>query len=491
MDYAISALLFLLTCTVTYFSTSLYARTRNSNYKLPPGPSFFTIMSNVVDFYNKPQQTLAKFAKFYGPVMLINLCTETTVIISSSDMAKEILHTHDSLFSDRSVPHNTTTHNHNNFSLVFLPFSPLWQHLRKICHNNLFSTKTLDASQELRRMKLKDLLNDMHKSSLTGEAVDIGRAAFKACINFLSYTFVSQDFVESLDDEYKDIVSTLLKAVGTPNISDHFPVLKIFDPQGIKKHTTNYVSKVFYALDIIIDKRTKLRESEDYISNNDMLDTLLDISKQDIQKMDKKQIKHLLLDLLVAGTDTTAYGLERAMSELVRNPEIMSKAKKELEEIIGLGNPVEESDIDRLPYLQAVVKESLRLHPPAPLLLPRKARVDVEISGYIIPKGAQVLINEWAIGRTDIWEDAHLFSPERFIGSEIDVKGRHFKLTPFGSGRRICPGSPLAVRMLHLMLGSLINSFDWKLENNMEFKDMDLDKSLRAIPVVLNKVLLS
>lgn len=295
MDYAISALLFLLTCTVTYFSTSLYARTRNSNYKLPPGPSFFTIMSNVVDFYNKPQQTLAKFAKFYGPVMLINLCTETTVIISSSDMAKEILHTHDSLFSDRSVPHNTTTHNHNNFSLVFLPFSPLWQHLRKICHNNLFSTKTLDASQELRRMKLKDLLNDMHKSSLTGEAVDIGRAAFKACINFLSYTFVSQDFVESLDDEYKDIVSTLLKAVGTPNISDHFPVLKIFDPQGIKKHTTNYVSKVFYALDIIIDKRMKLRESEDYISNNDMLDTLLDISKQDIQKMDKKQIKHLLL----------------------------------------------------------------------------------------------------------------------------------------------------------------------------------------------------
>jgi cytochrome P450 len=190
----------------------------------------------------------------------------------------------------------------------------------------------------------------------------------------------------------------------------------------------------------------------------------------------------------VAGTETSAYGLERAMTRLVQDPKAMSKAKRELEETIGIGNPIEESDIPRLPYLQAVIKESLRLHPPAPLLLPRKARVDVEISGYTIPKGAQVLINEWAIGRTEIWDDAHLFSPERFLGSEIDVKGRHFNLTPFGSGRRICPGSPLAVRMLHLMLGSLINSFDWKLENNMEPKDMNMDKSLRAIPVILKNI---
>lgn len=166
--------------------------------------------------------------------MRMRLGTTTTVIISSADMAKEVLHTNDTLFTDRSVPDNTTTHDHDNFSLVFLPFSPLWQDLRKICHHNLFSNKTLDGSTELRRMKLKDLLNDMHRCSLlTSEAVDVGRAAFKACINFLSYTFVSQDFVQNLDDEYKDIVSTLLRAVGTPNLVDHFPMLRIFDPQGI------------------------------------------------------------------------------------------------------------------------------------------------------------------------------------------------------------------------------------------------------------------
>jgi len=189
--------------------------------------------------------------------------------------------------------------------------------------------------------------------------------------------------------------------------------------------------------------------------------------------------------LLVAGTDTTAYGLERSMSELMHSPEAMSK--KELEETVGIGNPVEESDIVRLPYLQAVIKESLRMHPPAPLLLPRRAKIDVEVCGYTVPQGTQVLINEWAIGRNPkIWDNANVFSPERFLGSDINVKGRNFKLTPFGSGRRICPGSPLAARMLQLMLGSLINCFDWDLENQMEAKDMDLDQPLRAIPVIIN-----
>ena len=175
------------------------------------------------------------------------------------------------------------------------------------------------------------------------------------------------------------------------------------------------------------------------------------------------------------------------MAELLHNPEVMSKAKQELEQTIGVGNPIQESDVAKLPYLQAIIKEALRLHPPAPLLLPRKAKIDVEISGYTIPQGTRVLINEWAIGRNpSIWENANLFLPERFLGSKIDVKGRDFQLTPFGSGRRICPGSPLAIRMLHVMLGSLVNSFDWKLENNITPEDMDMDQPLRAIPVGIN-----
>lgn len=182
------------------------------------------------------------------------------------------------------------------------------------------------------------------------------------------------------------------------------------------------------------------------------------------------------------------------MTELVINPEIMSKAKKELEEVIGKGKPIEESDIARLPYLQAIIKETFRLHPPVPLLLPRKAAKDVEICGLTIPKDAQVMVNVWTIGRDPtLWENPTLFSPERFLESEIDVKGRNFELAPFGAGRRICPGMVLALRMLLLMLGSLVNSFDWRLEDGMKLEDLDMEEKfgitlqkaqpLRVVPV--------
>uniref|UniRef100_A0A5B7BAN2 Geraniol 8-hydroxylase n=1 Tax=Davidia involucrata TaxID=16924 RepID=A0A5B7BAN2_DAVIN len=199
----------------------------------------------------------------------------------------------------------------------------------------------------------------------------------------------------------------------------------------------------------------------------------------------------MLLDLYIAGNDTTSNTLEWAMAEVLQNPETLKRARAELDQIIGKGNPVEESDIARLPYLQAIVKETFRLHPPVPFLIPRKVEADVEVCGFIVPKGAQVLVNAWAIGRDpSTWANPNSFVPDRFLGSQVDVRGHDFELIPFGAGRRICPGLPLAIRMVHLMLGSLMNSFDWKLEDagdiNMEEKfGITLQKShpLRAIPI--------
>lgn len=187
------------------------------------------------------------------------------------------------------------------------------------------------------------------------------------------------------------------------------------------------------------------------------------------------------------------------MTELLRNPEVILKAKKELEQSIGCSVPVlEESDISKLPYLQAIIKETFRMHPPVPFLLPRKAARDVDIGGYTIPKDAQVFVNVWSIGRdSTLWKNPTMFSPERFLGSNIDVKGQNFELAPFGAGRRICPGLLLANRMLLLMLGSLINSFDWKLADEMKPEDMDMDdkfgitlqkaQPLRVIPIGISK----
>ncbi|XP_061372942.1 geraniol 8-hydroxylase-like [Gastrolobium bilobum] len=491
MDSLISSILFiLLICTSIQVLLSLHARSKKQKYKLPPGPYPLNIVANLVEICKRPHQYLAKLAKVHGPIMRLKLGQLTTIVISSEDIAKEVFQTHDLLLSSRFVPQAVTGHNHDHYSLPYLPVSDLWRDLRKICNILLLSNKTLDASQEHRSNKVQELLNDIHRSSLIGESVDIGRAAFKTSINFLSTTFFSLDFINSVGEteEYRDIAESIMKAIRTPNVVDFFPLLKIIDPQGLIK-CTHHVTKLFRFFDNLIGKRLKQREGENYVVKNDMLDNLLNISQENSQKMDNIKIKHFFLDLLVAGTDTTTYALEKALGELLHNPRIMTKAKRELEQTIGMGKPIDESDIAKLPYLQAIVKETLRLYPPAPLLLPRRAKVDVEISGYTIPQGAIVVINVWAIGRNStIWDNAHLFLPERFIGSEIDVKGRDFQFTPFGSGRRICPGLPLAMRMLHVMLGSLINSFDWKLENHLkpDDMDMDMDKPLRAIPVIIN-----
>lgn len=258
---------------------------------------------------------MAKLAETHGPVMRLQIAQgNPTIIISSPELAKEILHINDILFSDRSIPDVTTAHNHNHSSLVFLPVSPLWQDLRKICHHKLFANKTLDASQDLRRQKLLELMSDMRQSSAGGEVVDIGRAAFKTCINFLSNTFVSQDFVRNLDDEYKDIVATLLKATGTPNVSDFVPALKMFDPQGVRKHTANYLTKFFAILDRLIEERSKVRKEKGYVTNNDMLDTLLDIADEDSQKMDNKKIRHLLL-VIISSLNTVNFTFDISHSK--------------------------------------------------------------------------------------------------------------------------------------------------------------------------------
>ncbi|CAK8571282.1 unnamed protein product [Lathyrus sativus] len=419
--------------------------------------------------------------------MYLKLGQITTIIISSPELAQEVLQTHDLFLSDRTIPQAVAVLDHQHFSLPFLPASDLWKDLKKICKNHLFSSKTLDASYQLRCNKLREFLCDIDRSSITGEAIDIGRAAFKTSLNFLSNTFFSMDFANSAGetDEYKDIIENLVRVIGTPNLVDFFPVLSVFDPQGIKGISATYLEKLLQIIDSYTTKRLKLREEKNHVSNGDMLDMLLNITQENGQMMDRTKIKHLFLDLFVAGTDTTSYTIERAMAELVHNPHVMSKVKEELGQIIGIGNSIEESDISRLPYLQAVVKETLRLHPSAPLLLPRKARIDVKICGYTIPQGSQVLVNEWAMGRNpSIWDNPNTFFPERFLGSEINFKGQNFQLTPFGSGRRMCPGMPLAERMLHTMLGSMINSFDWKKKNG----DRDIDQPLRAIPIRVNKM---
>lgn len=185
--------------------------------------------------------------------------------------------------------------------------------------------------------------------------------------------------------------------------------------------------------------------------------------------------RKVLQEIFMAGSETSSSTIEWALSELLRSPEKMIKVKAELATVIGPNKKFKESDIDNLPYLQAVIKETLRLHAPIPFLIPRKALQDTEFMGYHIPKNTQLFVNAWAIGRDpECWDEPSSFKPERFIGSNVDYKGQHFELIPFGAGRRMCVGIPLADRMLHLALGSLLHEFDWELDSSVTRKTLDM-----------------
>lgn len=184
----------------------------------------------------------------------------------------------------------------------------------------------------------------------------------------------------------------------------------------------------------------------------------------------------------MAGTETTSTSIEWAMAELLRNPATMAKAKSEISALVGPREKFQESDIDNLPYLQAVVKETLRLHPPLPFLIPRRATADTDFMGYLVPKNTEVFINAWAIGRDrECWAEGLCFRPERFLGvnnSNVDYRGQHFELIPFGAGRRMCAGLTLGHRMLHFVLGSLLHEFEWDLDNSFGPDGIDMDERM-------------
>jgi cytochrome P450 len=183
-------------------------------------------------------------------------------------------------------------------------------------------------------------------------------------------------------------------------------------------------------------------------------------------------------DLIAGGTNTNGVTLEWAISELVRNPKMLAIATEELDRVVGPNRLVTERDILDLPYMKAIVKETLRMHPVGTLLAPHEAIEDVSIKGYDIPAGTRVLVNVWAIARDDaLWDAPDVFQPERFLGeSKVDVLGQDFELLPFGSGRRMCPGYNLGLKVVHMCLANLLHCFSWKLSSVLATQNLSMDE---------------
>ncbi|EOY20999.1 Cytochrome P450 [Theobroma cacao] len=201
----------------------------------------------------------------------------------------------------------------------------------------------------------------------------------------------------------------------------------------------------------------------------------------------RTNIKAIMLDMIVAALDTSTTTIEWALSELLRHPRVMFGLQQELETVVGRSKMVEESDLPKLTYLDMVVKESLRLHPVAPFLVPHESMEDIMIDGYFIPKKSQIIVNTWSIGRDpDVWSNnAEEFFPERFIDNNIDLRGHEFQLTPFGSSRRGCPGMQLGPITVHLILAQLVHCFDWELPVELDMSEKFGHSMPRANPLLV------
>ncbi|MED6225403.1 hypothetical protein PIB30_093370 [Stylosanthes scabra] len=437
-----------------------------NNNKLPPGPNPFPIIGNILELGSHPHKSLTKLSQTYGPIMTLKLGNITTIVISSPQLAKEVLHKHDQTFCDRQTPDTLTALDHHKVSVIWLPSRNKWRKLRRICADNLFSVKKLDSTQVLRQKKIQELMDFVKEKSEKGESLDTGNAAFVTVLNSISNTFFSIDLAHynSLESqEFKDTICGIMEEIGRPNVVDFFPIMRMLDPQEER-----------------IQRRALEVESN---GRKDLLDSLLDLMLEDNSELSRSQVLHLLMDLFNAGIDTTSSMIEWTMTELVRNPKELRKVREELHQVLGKEQQqIEESHILKLPFLRAVVKETFRLHPPAPFLLPHKSssQEDIELCGFMVPKNAQVWVNVWGMGRdSSIWTNPNEFMPQRFLenNNNIDFRGNDFELIPFGAGRRICPGLPLASRSVHIVLASLLYGYDWKLPNELEAEGIDMSEN--------------
>ncbi|KAJ1701494.1 hypothetical protein LUZ63_001273 [Rhynchospora breviuscula] len=464
---------------------SLYKLLVSSNKtRLPPGPIPLPIIGNLFDFDDQPvHHSLTRLAKVYGPIMSIKFGLTTTIVVSSPKAACEILQKKDAYFSAREIPDSFHAFDHYKVSMLWLPStSPLWKHLRAICAIYIFSARILESSRQIRVKKVREIVEHFHQNA--GSNVNINQIMFSGMLNVISNVLFSRDVViinSELPQEFKECIAGFINEMIKPNISDFFPFIRVLDLQGRRRTLSGYLERLYGYFDQLINARLNNRSRVSGILNGDFLDYLLDLYFK--SKISRHEIHALLTDLFVAGTDTSTTTVEWAMAELLHDPVSMAKAQTEVQETFGL-KALEEPETVKLPYLQAVVKEVLRLHPPGPLLVPHRAMeagLNLCGCGYTVPRGARVMINVWAIGRDPgVWDQPDVFKPERFLGNDMDFQGRDFEFIPFGSGRRICPGLPLVRRIVPFLLALMLQEFDWRLPNGMEPNDVDLTEKFAS-----------
>ncbi|MED6211861.1 hypothetical protein PIB30_077643 [Stylosanthes scabra] len=464
------------------------ALTKKTTPNLPPGPWTLPIIGSIHHFFGKspPHHRLRDLAHKYGPLMHLKLGEASIMVVSSPEVAKEVFKTYDTIFAER--PKQLIGADilcYGSTDIAMARYGGYWKQLRRISSVELLGPKRVRSFKSIREEEVMNLI--VWISANNGSCVNLS----KKVASMTSAITARATFGEKCKDEEEFIL--LLKNLG--KIAERLFVVFSLFPSHTWLHLisrTQYeAEKLHKEFDMIVEniigeKLKKKRNSGGDESNKveDLLSILLNLVEDHgalEYPLTMDNVKAIVFDMFVAGVETSSTVIKWAISELVKNPKAMARAQEEVRKAFGINGYTKESSssLEKLTYLRAVIKETLRLHPPFPILLPRECRETCEINGYTIAAGSKVIVNAWAIGRDPkYWgggEDAKSFRPERFLECSIDYKGSNFEFIPFGAGRRICPGLYFAVSSIELCVAHLLYYFNWQVPNDGE---MDMTEDL-------------
>ncbi|KAL8093868.1 psoralen synthase-like [Apium graveolens] len=446
----------------------------------PPSPRKLPIIGNLHQVNQDPHIALQSLAKKYGPVMQLHFGSVPVLVISSADAAKEIMKTRDLAFANRPDSSIWSKIFYNGKDVSFAPYSEYWKQVKSICVTQLLSNKKIRSFQNVRDEEVAILVETIKNSN--SKTINLSELFSAHLGNVVSRVVLGRKYAITTDGgeekSFRELFQNIAQLLGQFSFGDYIPWLYWVDSlNGLKGR----MEKAFNEADAFLEGvvRDHSIAMDNGYSSDDLLYSLLEIQKiQDTNSplyIDNESIKGLILNMFFDGTDSTSIVLEWTMAALLQNPKIMSKLQNEVREI-GRGKPsISGDDLENMHYLKAVIKETVRIYTPLPLLVAREAMQDVKVMGYDIKTGTQVLINAWAIAKDPkVWDNPEAFMPERFLDSPIDFKGLHFELVPFGAGRRGCPGIQYAMAINELTLANLVHIFDFALPDGKKFEDLDM-----------------
>ncbi|CAM6103704.1 unnamed protein product [Calypogeia fissa] len=485
-----------------------YASWRSRTVNLPPGPRNWPVIGALFEMEPRFNQVLQKFAKSYGDVAFFRVGVQKLVVVSSAEVAEELLRQKDAEFCDRATAMTRSVSKYLGIEGTVFPFANYDAELklhRKLSTTEFFTTSKMKSYEKLRTQEVTVMVekifhaigqhsNDSNVSDGT-QKVKMGiRAVGETLVRNIVFSLCIGERFDSLppDDElreFPDILETVMETFMSVNLVDHFPWLTWFDPQGLVKRmkTAGERQKRFYEMILERSRQATKQKRESGVSEGaeegrNFVGVLLR-AQEDGTKITDNGIMGTIMSILSAGIDTVSAQIEWIMLELARHPQMLQRLQDELDALVGKQRCLDENDLTYMPFLNAVILETLRLHPSVPHSFPHVNMAPATLGGYNIPANTAMIANFYGIGRDPrTWKDPLQFNPDRFMAGgsslssdSIKANGNFYNLLPFSSGRRVCPGYNLGILMLLRTVGTLIHAFDWAPPAGMSPQDLSIE----------------